>query len=1132
MLSCSRLQLPPPSNWQDFESLCCDLWKNIWQDPNTQKNGRQGQPQNGVDIFGRPNQGTEWAGIQCKGRDSYSDKSLSEQEVLMEVEKAKSFTPKLSHFIIATTGPKDKKIQKLARQITEEHLKHKLFSVHIWAWEDIKNGLEDFQKVLNKHYPFFGLGSKAVESGIDDLNKTTKQILETVNILNDKSSFSVVFHAADGTQETPKSSADVLNSLSFTAPEYGKNLIKRDRLISLSSTILNEKSSIYIYAPSGYGKSILLSQIQKSDISAEKCWIDCERDYSTFDRFMYLINTFTIKQYDYQISADSPRELASMLNNIVGIKSDKRLHLLVDHVDKIDSGIQSFLHEIICQQDKVSVVFAGTNFKLKKQKKLEAGGLLRIIDHTKLAFNTEDIEIFFSEVELADRPGFPSTIYEDILAISGGWPIVLSLLREKIKKETHNIASIMHELQEIPQNELYDYLLEGYWNNFEDLFKSILLNTSIYTLFDRSDADAVLPDIDIGLHWSFLTHDFPFVIRISNALFMYQNMFKSFLHERLSREFSPAVIKRLHEMACDHFLSKGIPTAAYHHAKETKDSERIIKASHKMVEYLYELSAYPSLKNILEELSIDIRWSDPLFAVYQGRYFQYANDLHNAMKWYQRAEDIFTQEGNEYWKLGIINDIGSVLRQTNKVDEAISKYNQALDGINNDQPSIQFAEIVGNRGVCYLQKGLIEKAEADFEKATEIFELAKNTSALARSYLNMSSIALNKKNYKSADVLLKKALVIAEKYNIAEIAYLAATMLGQIYLEGQQFLNAFHFFKRGVDTALRAGYMHSTLPFSLNNYGVSAVFVEEPDEDGIVPLILALKMKKIKGLNISGTLQNLTTLLIRLGLFDKVKSYLIEMISAAEHEKKEETLLDALMRLKYYFRMKGKNDDRLLLAYHEFLENHPEKGLYQPSTEMLYHEGISRAALRKAKPILSESGALEVADNEGNQILIDIDGKIFQGKESVMLLCSEDIIESLTGEIILNSDNDSQNYLIEFTCDVNKLSDGDSQLISLWWVKKDSYCWVQAFLRKKSDAQDLIFEGAMGFLFQFDQKENQWIPAQHEANCTCGNVEQHKKLLYIANEIISIYKKQDKKFHSLTYSGRKYAIIPHVALQT
>lgn len=155
MPSFHNLQIPPPSNWQDFESLCCDLWKDIWKDPDTQKNGRKGQAQKGVDIYGRPNKGKFWGGVQCKLKSADLNKNLTESEVCDEIEKAKNFKPELSEFVIATTGLKDAKIEELARKITKEHQDKGLFSVSVWSWEDIKNQLSP--ELLNKHYPKFSV---------------------------------------------------------------------------------------------------------------------------------------------------------------------------------------------------------------------------------------------------------------------------------------------------------------------------------------------------------------------------------------------------------------------------------------------------------------------------------------------------------------------------------------------------------------------------------------------------------------------------------------------------------------------------------------------------------------------------------------------------------------------------------------------------------------------------------------------------------------------------------------------------------------------------------------------------------------------------------------------------------------
>lgn len=153
LTSIPPVQIPPPRNWQDFESLCCDLWARIWNDPNTQKNGRSGQVQNGVDIIGRPsNAYDKYYGIQCKGKDTYSGSILAISELNSEVEKAVKFQPSLGHLIITTTSAKDAHIELRAREITEENRKKGLFSVSVFGWSDIVEKLSEHPDIINKYY--------------------------------------------------------------------------------------------------------------------------------------------------------------------------------------------------------------------------------------------------------------------------------------------------------------------------------------------------------------------------------------------------------------------------------------------------------------------------------------------------------------------------------------------------------------------------------------------------------------------------------------------------------------------------------------------------------------------------------------------------------------------------------------------------------------------------------------------------------------------------------------------------------------------------------------------------------------------------------------------------------------------
>ena len=90
MSNLSNYQYPPPKHWQDFENLCRDLWREIWKDPNTQKNGRSGQEQHGVDIYGQPDEGELWAGVQCKVKIIIQKRELLKRSYWTKYKKPKT----------------------------------------------------------------------------------------------------------------------------------------------------------------------------------------------------------------------------------------------------------------------------------------------------------------------------------------------------------------------------------------------------------------------------------------------------------------------------------------------------------------------------------------------------------------------------------------------------------------------------------------------------------------------------------------------------------------------------------------------------------------------------------------------------------------------------------------------------------------------------------------------------------------------------------------------------------------------------------------------------------------------------------------------------------------------------------
>lgn len=167
----TKKQLRKPEYWTDFEDLCKRLWTEVWEYPETRKHGRNGEAQQGVDIYGR-NKGTNgFIGIQCKGKDDYSNKQLTEREIDKEIENAKDFKPLLSKFYFATTSNRSAKIEEYIRRKGEENRSLGLFEVHVFFWEDIAELIDEYKVVHDwyLHGQGFKISSEAQLTFTNDL---------------------------------------------------------------------------------------------------------------------------------------------------------------------------------------------------------------------------------------------------------------------------------------------------------------------------------------------------------------------------------------------------------------------------------------------------------------------------------------------------------------------------------------------------------------------------------------------------------------------------------------------------------------------------------------------------------------------------------------------------------------------------------------------------------------------------------------------------------------------------------------------------------------------------------------------------------------------------------------------------
>ncbi|MFH0302497.1 hypothetical protein AAFX91_36080 [Bradyrhizobium sp. 31Argb] len=178
MSDANNEQLRPPPSWEKFEEICADLFARIWNDPNVVRYGTSGQAQLGVDIFGRENGHS--AGVQCKGKRDWPPTKLTIAEIDAEVEKAKTFTPKLSSYIIATTAENDTRVTDHANKISQEHERTGHFRVTVYGWTEIVRRIQDYPGLLKKHFNSFTL--RRLEELMPDA--VADRVVERLNAAN------------------------------------------------------------------------------------------------------------------------------------------------------------------------------------------------------------------------------------------------------------------------------------------------------------------------------------------------------------------------------------------------------------------------------------------------------------------------------------------------------------------------------------------------------------------------------------------------------------------------------------------------------------------------------------------------------------------------------------------------------------------------------------------------------------------------------------------------------------------------------------------------------------------------------------------------------------------------------------
>lgn len=174
------IQIPKPRDEQEFERLNLVLWRCILKDETTHLYGRRGQRQHGVDILGCRNaNSSHLVGIQCKLKTE--GKRLHEREVREEVDKALTFEPPLSEYIIVTTAPDDVNIQSLVKTLAIHVNKNrdKHLSIAVFGWENLQLEIQRYPEAQKAFDPSYTTQGEQIQQTTEGISEKVSSLLSS-----------------------------------------------------------------------------------------------------------------------------------------------------------------------------------------------------------------------------------------------------------------------------------------------------------------------------------------------------------------------------------------------------------------------------------------------------------------------------------------------------------------------------------------------------------------------------------------------------------------------------------------------------------------------------------------------------------------------------------------------------------------------------------------------------------------------------------------------------------------------------------------------------------------------------------------------------------------------------------------
>lgn len=589
------------------------------------------------------------------------------------------------------------------------------------------------------------------------------------------------------------------------------NLIhRRPRLLNMLETFVEHgQRLITIYAPGGYGKSILLADFaQTTDLPV--CWCSLEpadRDptalltllaYSITDRFHEIEPDGLLKLIERGNTQNSIRRIADLLSGV-----GPHVIIIDDYHKAVSAGMTLALNKLLDQLPETSTLIVAARGDMT----LETGHILDLLlTERATGLSEEELRFTGEEVRLVMRKRFGRQIdlnqaAEIAQATNGN--IAQILLSGHVMHADRLIGRLQRRLGD-DRDIIYDYLAAEVFDKQSLELQQFLLHTAILPEMTPELCNALLDITDAQTYLEYLVYKDLFITQ-AGAAFRYHDLFAEFLQAKLATDktvHQQVTLKAAQLLAQQSRFEESIPL--YLAVQAWDQAAALLETKGRTFYHTGRVLTLSQWFGCIPEQELMRR---PRLLLLRGTILVYdLGQPEEAMQLFQCAEEQFSKQGDLIGAAEAQIFQSIVFNKTGQAKNGLALADQTLVQLKNLKADDQvMAWAISQRGHLYLTAGNTTEALSDFRQALELFEDLADQYRLGTCHHDIG-ICLDKQgNIHGAAHHFRQAISIWEALGSADELANTLNSLGVSHHNIGHYQEALTYFNDALDIALKIG---------------------------------------------------------------------------------------------------------------------------------------------------------------------------------------------------------------------------------------------------------------------------------------------------------------------------------------